>query len=361
MQREYRREDHYEWFSSFLEARGAVLPVRLFFAAIALSMAIAVLVLLTGAGGPTGQPEQAMMLLSIAGGVAGSALWVWRYPTRRQSAMFATVTAASIALACVAYPDPLAALLGCISFTTNGAYCAFFHTMRLVVVNVGVAAGVVAFEAMELAADGRPALAAVDLFLVLQINIAVPLAIRIMLQALEGDLLYADLDPLTGLLNRRAFRRQTTRLMARRYDTDGFLVVALLDLDDFKSLNDAHGHAAGDRALVAVADALRATATPTAVITRSGGEEFLIADVASSPEAALRYQDVCDAIAALPIQVRASVGTACTELTARSAQAREALVDQVIAAADTAMYRAKRNGGNQCHHHGICRAAGPES
>ncbi|OAN39542.1 sensor domain-containing diguanylate cyclase [Mycolicibacterium iranicum] len=361
MQRDHRSADHFEWFSGFLEARGVALVVRLVVATMALSMAAAVLVLLSGAGGPAGQPQRAMMWVAIAGGVAGAGLWIWRWPTKTQSAGFVMLTSVSIALACLAYPDPLAALLGCIAFTTNGAISAFFHTTRLVLANVAVAAGVGAYEAIQLAAEGRTALAAVDFFLIIQINIGVPLAIRLLLHALEGDLLYADLDPLTGLLNRRAFRRQTKSLLARRYESDRYLVVALLDLDDFKALNDKHGHLAGDRALVAVSDALRATATPTAVITRSGGEEFLIADVASSPRAFLRYQDVCDAIAGLPMHVRASVGTAYTELAATSARAHEAVVDHLIAAADTAMYRAKRNGGNQCHHHGAWPGPGSTS
>ncbi|MDG4665874.1 GGDEF domain-containing protein [Mycobacterium sp. 236(2023)] len=359
MQRDHGRADHYEWFSNFLDGRGVTLSVRLFVAAITLSMAAAVLVLLIGAGGPTDNPQRAMMWTAVAGGLVGSALWLWRWPTKTQSAAFLIVTTISIAIACLAYPDPLAALLGCIAFTTNGAISAFFHTMRLVVANIVVAAGVGAYQALQLAAEGRTALAAVDFFLILQVNLGVPLAIRMLLKAMEGDLLYADLDPLTGLLNRRAFRRQTMRLLARRYDTDRFLLVALLDLDDFKSLNDAYGHLAGDRALVAVADALRATATPTAVITRSGGEEFLIADVASSPRAVAFFQDVCDAIAALPVKVRASVGTAFAEL--GTDPVPDTTVDHLIAAADMAMYRAKRNGGNQCHHHGVWPGPGSTS
>lgn len=361
MQRDDGRADHYEWFSGFLEARGVTLPVRLFVTALTLSMAAAVLVLLNSAGGPTDPPQRAMMWAAAAGGVAGAALWLRGWPTKTQSAGFVMVTSISIALACLAYPDPLAALLGCVAFTTNGAISAFFHTLRPVLANVAIAAGVGAYEAIQLAAQGRTALAAVDFFLIMQINIGVPLAIRLLLHALEGDLFHADLDPLTGLLNRRAFRRQMVSLLSRRYESDRYLVVALLDLDNFKALNDEHGHLAGDRALVAVADALRATATPTAVITRSGGEEFLIADVSSSPRAAIGFEDVCDAIAALPVRVRASVGTAFTELTGTSAQALEAAVDHLIAAADTAMYRAKRNGGNQCHHHGVWPSPGSTS
>ncbi|KWX68842.1 diguanylate cyclase [Mycobacterium sp. NAZ190054] len=359
MQRDQRRAGHYEWFSGFLKARGVARTVRLAIAGTALSMAGALLVLLTGAGGPQGQVERAMMLLAVGGGVAGTALWLWRWPTRAQSAAFAVVTSLSIALACVAYPDPLAGLLGCIAFTTIGAYAAFFHSTRLVLGMALFAIAVALSQAVELAGDGRPALASVDFFLVIQANIAMPVAIHALLRALRGDLVDADLDPLTGLLNRRAFRRLTLSLFDGRAQ-DGYLMVALLDLDDFKGLNDAHGHLVGDQALVAVADALRATATPTAVIARSGGEEFLIADVVPSAEAAQRCQRVCDAIAELhtPVTVTASLGTAVAALDGLAPRGRDDVVDHLITAADMAMYRAKRNGGNQCHHHGVWASPG---
>ncbi|MCV7062196.1 GGDEF domain-containing protein [Mycolicibacterium vaccae] len=360
MQRDQRRADHYEWFSGFLAARGAARPVRLLVAGTAVSMAAALLVLLTGAGGPQGQAERAMLLLAVGGGVAGTLLWLWRWPTRTQSSAFTMVTALSIALACVGYPDPLAGLLGCIAFATIGAYAAFFHSTRMVLGIVVFAAAVAFSRAVMLAGDGRTALAAVDFFLVVQANIAMPVAIHTLLRALRGDLVDADLDPLTGLLNRRAFRRLTLNM----FDTgrgDGYLLVALLDLDDFKGVNDAHGHLVGDQMLVAVADALRAAATPTAVIARSGGEEFLIADVVPSADAVTSCQQVCDAIAGLrsPAVVTASAGTAVAALSDLPADARDDLVDNLLTAADAAMYRAKRNGGNQCHHHGVWSSAGP--
>ncbi|BBX20467.1 hypothetical protein MDUV_53270 [Mycolicibacterium duvalii] len=299
-----------------------------------------------------------MMWFAFGGGLVGAALWVWRWPSRTQSVTFAALTSASIAAICLAYPDPLAALLGCVAFATNGAYLAFFHSTRLVLANFAVAALVGGGRALSMAADGRTALAAVDLFLVLQINIVMPLAIQVLLRALQGDLIHADLDPLTGLLNRRAFRRQTLDLIARRYDGDRYLIVALVDLDDFKSLNDTHGHLAGDRALVEVAAALRATTSPTAVIARSGGEEFLIADVAPSHRLTSAYQDICDAVAALTARVTASVGTVYTALDAPRRRAMESAVDHLVAAADLAMYTAKRKGGNQCHHFGAWPAPG---
>ncbi|PRC55662.1 GGDEF domain-containing protein, partial [Mycobacterium sp. ITM-2017-0098] len=78
-------------------------------------------------------------------------------------------------------------------------------------------------QALEVAMHGRAALAIVDLFLVVQANIAMPLAVHVLFRALRGDLDHADLDPLTALLNRRAFRRQTLAMIARRSREDGYL------------------------------------------------------------------------------------------------------------------------------------------
>ena len=349
-----RKLEHYEWVSAFLHARSATLITRLFVAATAMAMAVALLVLLVGSGGPRTQPAQAMMWLAVGGGVTGAALWLWRWPSRRQSIAFTVITTGAISLACLAYPDPLAALLGCIAFTTVAGYVAFFHSPKLALGTFLVVAAVALRQTIELAGEGRIALATVDLFLVLQANIAVAVAIYSLLRTVKGDLTVAYLDPLTGLLNRRAFRRQLSVQVSqhRAVGGGGYLFIALLDMDNFKSLNDTHGHAAGDQALVAVADTLRASATQTAVVARSGGEEFLIADLASSHRDVMAYQHLCAAIEELPIPTTASVGTSCIKLDLLNNQDFDGIMDNLIAAADMAMYRAKRNGGNQVHHHG---------
>jgi diguanylate cyclase (GGDEF)-like protein len=85
----------------------------------------------------------------------------------------------------------------------------------------------------------------------------------------------ARTDQLTGLANFRWFEDQAQREMysARRYG--GPLSLAYIDLDGFKAVNDAHGHAAGDAVLCAVADALRSGLRPTDLIARVGGDEFV--------------------------------------------------------------------------------------
>ncbi|WP_085810970.1 sensor domain-containing diguanylate cyclase [Sphingomonas sp. TZW2008] len=86
----------------------------------------------------------------------------------------------------------------------------------------------------------------------------------------------AQVDHLTGALTRRGFNDQADREIARanRYGRRGTLV--MLDLDHFKTVNDTHGHAVGDRVLQQVADILRVTLRPSDVFGRLGGEEFAI-------------------------------------------------------------------------------------
>src|SRR5439155_2477097 len=94
------------------------------------------------------------------------------------------------------------------------------------------------------------------------------------------------LDPLTGLFNRRHLVAQAPRLW-RQARREGTRVAALvLDLDHFKRLNDAHGHAAGDAVLRSVARSLAASVRPTDVLARTGGEELVGLGLVGAPEEA---------------------------------------------------------------------------
>jgi len=126
-------------------------------------------------------------------------------------------------------------------------------------------------------------------------------------EAIEREIIaarLADTDPLTGLLNRRAFLRQAI-------GRDGNQTLILTDLDHFKHVNETLGHDGGDEVLRLFARVLRLVA-PGALITRTGGEEFAIlapADRAVAPEAVLARLRA----ARMPfdVQVTASIG-ACT-------------------------------------------------
>ncbi|MFC3502084.1 GGDEF domain-containing protein [Micromonospora krabiensis] len=152
----------------------------------------------------------------------------------------------------------------------------------------------------------------------------------------------ASHDPLTGLPNRRAFYRLAATLLT---DAAGRpLIAVILDLDDFKQVNDRYGHAAGDQVLISVAERLAAFAGDN-LVARLGGDEF--AGLLTSPTVDSRWIDhatrrLCEMLAApiplggLTLRVTASVGlapvTGPTQLT------------EALRQADAAMYRAKSLG-----------------
>lgn len=350
--RAYRHQtEHYDWLSGYLHARGMSTSARLMMAVISGMMALCLTALLFSADGPDGPVRVAMTWLAVAIGVGSTAMWLWRWPTRKQSFMFGLACNAAVALGVLAYPNPLASLIGCIAFATIGAYIAFLHSIAFMLYNLAVGTSVSLFLAAQVALTGHPVLALVDFLLVIQINIFMPLAIRALVNALSVDLVDSDRDPLTGLYNRRAFEHRTLGLLVARENADSYLTIALIDLDRFKALNDTQGHLAGDRALVRVAKALRVSAAKSAVVARSGGEEFLVAIVSSERDPDRVAQQMCDAIAALPARVTASVGTACALLDTNDDASHQALIQRLTAEADGAMYRAKRSGGNQVRHH----------
>ena len=351
------RANHYEWITDYLAARRMTGAVRLMMALIAASLSICLIALLLSVDGPRGDLPVAMLWTAFGGGVAGAILWATRWPTRRQSLAFALVSNTSVALACLSYPNPQGGLTGCIAFATAAAYIAFFHSTALVMYNFALAATVAVIVAMRVAESGHVALAAVDLFLVAQVNIAMPVAIHVLIRTLGVDLEQADRDPLTGLLNRRAFQRHTEKMLATTTSETAMsrahLVVAMVDLDDFKRINDTQGHQAGDDALVAVGRALgQAVLDTTAVIARSGGEEFIVAAACRTDDPTVLARRICEAVADVPMSITASVGTACAAIRTLHADDGDlpASLDRLVAAADEAMYFAKRAGGNRYHH-----------
>ena len=154
----------------------------------------------------------------------------------------------------------------------------------------------------------------------------------------------ARTDPLTGLLNRRGLAEFTEREVARALRDAKPLSLWMVDLDHFKGLNDALGHAAGDRALQAVADVLRAEMRTVDVLARVGGEEFcVVLPGCTTSDAFLRAEELRERIAEefrlrnLPVTV--SIGVA-------SWGSGDLDGNAMMVAADQALYAAKRSGRN---------------
>ena len=158
----------------------------------------------------------------------------------------------------------------------------------------------------------------------------------------------ASTDPLTGLLNHRAFHARLDEEIARAARGGQPLALLLVDLDDFRAINNTHGHQAGDRALAAIAAALRGSLRAGDSAGRLGGDEFAaLLPAADLPEALAVAERARAAIAgsALPagdatIHATTSLGVAVLP---RHARTRDAL----IAAADQAAYAAK-DAGKDC-------------
>lgn len=150
-------------------------------------------------------------------------------------------------------------------------------------------------------------------------------------------------DPLTGLLNRRGAAARLERELGRSAHNGEPIVVAFLDLDGFKKVNDRHGHAEGDRCLQQVAVALGETCRPSDSVARLGGDEFLVLLPGLACSAAgVVLQRLLDVVRthmiALDHGVTASIGAICLH------GGRAMAVEQAVAATDRLMYQAKQQG-----------------
>ncbi|KUI42955.1 diguanylate cyclase [Mycobacterium sp. GA-1199] len=353
VRRWFTQPDQYDWISAYLNERGLQLIWR--HATFGYTMALATLpiIMLWSPLGPNTTATIAIAIAAAVLGVAGGLLWILRWPTRRQSVMYSVMSTAAIAATCLALSSPYAGLMGCVTFAVLGGFISYFHTLGHMVANFAVAAGCSTVLAYRLVtATGDVALTSAAVLTVVSLNVGVPFGIQSLMHTLRTDLRGSDRDPLTGLHNRRSFHSSVYEVMMRHHRlTDTYLVMAMIDLDNFKRLNDTRGHAAGDQALTSVGAALRENSRSAAVIGRLGGEEFVVADIDTNPNPAEMAERLRRAIEKIPFPVTASIGTASAGLESYSAGDNLQLIDDLIRHSDTAMYEAKRAGGNRvCHY-----------
>jgi diguanylate cyclase (GGDEF)-like protein len=164
-------------------------------------------------------------------------------------------------------------------------------------------------------------------------------------QAALEDL--ATKDPLTGLFNRRHFFNLATKQLTQALSYQRPLSVILLDIDHFKQVNDTYGHRAGDQALQSVAEQIRRAMRVTDLISRYGGDEFIILlpetdgeeviQMAERLRLRIEAQGLITSIS--PVRITISFGVAALEPDIQD-------LDQLLDYADQALYIAKQLGRN---------------
>lgn len=157
----------------------------------------------------------------------------------------------------------------------------------------------------------------------------------------------ARTDVLTGLSNRRAFDEVAQRevQLAQRYGTP--LALMMTDLDHFKTINDRFGHYGGDEILKSFAQVLRASTRGVDLIGRWGGEEFAVLMPGTTLEEACHAAERMRLAAGAPTQVDGKACSYTASFGVVSFRADAPTLDDLLARADAALYRAKRNGRNR--------------
>lgn len=164
----------------------------------------------------------------------------------------------------------------------------------------------------------------------------------------------AQTDPLTGVLNRRALMERLGGELDRARRYGHAVAVLMLDLDFFKQVNDTLGHLVGDAVLRDLGELLRGAVRTADFVARYGGEEFVLVLPETNAEGAVAFADrLRERVASQPfaaglvtrtLTLSASIGVAVFPAP------RIGTVEELLAAADTALYRAKAEGRNRVHH-----------
>jgi diguanylate cyclase (GGDEF)-like protein len=254
------------------------------------------------------------------------------------------ITSAAVA---VAEPVALTSMFYLLPLTL----AAYFLDRRAVIANLALAA---AAYGLALSVWVDPVLRVASFVAVLSVvivvcGVIVALTERVggLMQRLEA---LATYDPLTGALNRHSITERLDAELARVARTGAVCAIAMIDIDHFKSLNDARGHAAGDEALRLFGGVVDEGKRRADVFGRVGGEEFLLILVDTDADGAATFGDHLRArLAAAGSPVTVSIGVTDTAGSGHSAET-------LLSDADRALYTAKRTGRDR-----VSRAPRPAS
>ncbi|MGV9669662.1 MULTISPECIES: diguanylate cyclase [unclassified Gordonia (in: high G+C Gram-positive bacteria)] len=264
---------------------------------------------------------------------------------------FAIYADVGLAFGLATFQSPVLVLAASSLFGVIGGYVANFVHLRIVIVHMVFTTAIIVTTAAFAVAQGVGVATVVYLALVAltSANGLVLLLRNYSLsfkRALQIQLAYTTTDPLTGVLNRRGFTAAMEGVAARPGRP---FAVVMIDIDHYKSINDRYGHAVGDAVLTRLAQRIRSTAGPDAVVGRLGGDEFAIAAQLGHDaleRMARRLSVPASGLVGGRI-VTMSIGAVCVDPLPPLPKGR---ADAVLAAylnqADTALLAAKHSGRN---------------
>jgi len=157
----------------------------------------------------------------------------------------------------------------------------------------------------------------------------------------------AHRDYLTGLYNRRYFYKDMNEYFSSALINDESFTIAMIDIDNFKSVNDTYGHDEGDKAIIALGDILRSNTRSTDLVARFGGEEFcVVLKNQSSLEAEERLEQIRKEVQSNTLTTAQGENYSFT-ISVGVCNQPEQTLDDMLNEADMRLYNAKQNGKNQ--------------
>jgi diguanylate cyclase (GGDEF)-like protein len=346
----YRRPDQFDSFNRYLATKGLELAVRLLVIGSLTTVIIAMTMLRFSDAGVHSHVTSVVNAVIIAATGAVIVLFCLLLEiTRRWSYFFVAYCEVGVFVGVFLNSDPFIGLIQCVLFVLIGGYIAYFHNARLQAFHMAFSIVVLALIGRKVAIYADPALATALCLIIATGIVVIPFACQFVLSLLGSDADSSDVDPLTGLLNRRGLQRAVVEMGATgRASSKSSYVVAIVDVDSFKTVNDSHGHEEGDLVLRQIADRLRWCGSENALFARFGGDEFVLVDtidVGAAPafeDNLRRHLRIDDRDPA----VTTSVGVAITSAEWSSIISDEELTE-LFRVADASMYRAKAAGGDR--------------
>ena len=343
--------DHYYWLTAYLAARDMQTRTCRLVATIILGLGAIPSTLMMSSVGPDGLQNRLLAGVITVCCVVMGAQWLRHcWPTRTQSQLCVVVGTVCIAVACLIEDHPVIGLLGSTAFAVLSAFTAFFHSARLLAFTWTVGVVTLGVLALRLATIDA-ALAVCSVVLIALVNVFVAFPGRTITRLIDTEILHGEIEPLTGLLNRDGFYDHIATLIgARRRDDDRYLIVLVVNLDSFSLLTAMTGAAGGSRARVAIGQRLRETVRRDAIIAHIGDAEFFIADLFTTPDPFVLTERICGTVRTAPFRLTASIGGVSTPLQPLATYPPHDVCGELLTIATTAMYEARKAGGNQARH-----------